>query len=318
MQLQEFFSVHHSPHVETSTADFYRTQLRHLAAWWATQCTEPFTLADLSAEAIYTARAWHLQRGAAKSTADNLRVAVAAIWSKAAELGHAPPCPRLKGLKKEKADPIAWSVADFGAILDAAELLPGCAGPWPLSVWFPALLWCTYNTGARISEVMAIEWRNVALDDRRLHIEAHTTKDNEGRTVTLLPETVEALQAIAGDRCGQLFGAWPFDRGGRQWRGLDRRLRRCIVSAGLFAKADDVTRRHLWHKLRRTFATAAYAACQDIELVREMLGHSDAKTTWEHYIDKSRVHRKTQADLLPTPDRRRLRIADPDDDRKQA
>ncbi len=156
-----------------------------------------------------------------------------------------------------------------------------------------------------IDEAMQLPWRCVDLEAGRLTIEAETTKDKEGRTVTLVSETSQALRGImpaAIEPGEEVFAAWPYDRTQAPWRALNNRLKAVIVAAGLASSKADVGRRHLWHKLRRTFATAIYRESRDIELVRDMLGHSDQKTTWL-YIDKSQIDRKTQADLLPTPNR---------------
>jgi len=69
----------------------------------------------------------------------------------------------------------------------------------------------------------------------------------------------------------------------------------------------------LWHKLRRTFATLLYAQTGNIELVRDLLAHSDISVT-RGYIDKSKIGRKMQAEILDDPAPHKLRIWRADED----
>ena len=104
-----------------------------------------------------------------------------------------------------------------------------------------------------------------------------------------------------------VFDDWPYDRTKEGWPALTLQLKYCLVHGGLRESVKKVTSRDLWHKLRRTFATTMYAESGDIELVRDMLGHSSIDVTYR-YIDKTKVGRKMQADYLKDPSPRHLRV----------
>lgn len=316
MTVRDFLVSYHSAHLAKPTLADYLIQVGHFEHFLAQRdpASPKPALADLTVANIRGAMDWQLQRGRAKPTADKLRRGLLAIRNKAIELdfGDLVPFPpkKLRPLRLPKREPIAWTIEEFERMLLAASDLSGEIGPWPRAKVAEALLWLTYNSGLRISAVMATKWTWLEFSQRRLVVDPEVQKDDEGATVILLPETIAALRAIqppTPKRTPGVFDCWPYDRGVQQWPALNGMLKKILVAAGLAANVNEISRRELWHKIRRTFATAIYLKCRDIEVVREMLGHSDPAVTWR-YIDKSQLTRKTQADLLPTPNPTRLRI----------
>ncbi len=319
--LSTVFREKHKPFVAATTAHDYEIQLRHFdrffGEWLASQeeRPRPVSLADLEArglELIQGAIAWQIGRGRSKDTADKIRRAVVAVWNRAAELKLCSPTPKVK--REHRATervPTAWNMDQFGRILWSASQLPGRIGPHSLSDWMTGLLWLEYNTGWRIWATLQTERTWCDLSTGVVRIEPEVQKDDEGMLVTLLPETIAALRPLMIKRPGgpsKIFGDWPWVD--ENQRVLRRILRTCLVDAGLFDSADEVTRRDLWHKIRRTFATQIFISTGgNIEEVRRMLGHSSPEVTWR-YIDLSQVNRKSQADLLPRPKVTRLRFVD--------
>lgn len=289
-------------------------------------------LSDLSVSFIVGAMNHQLAAGVSRSTADKVRRFLSAVWHLAYSMTElrqfvAPP-EKVTKLRSPSHAPTAWTVEDFERILLGAERLVGRVGPFLLSKWFAVLLRLEYNSGLRIDTAMQLRWEWVDLDEATLVIPPEAQKDDEGQIIQLLPHTVEALRSLrptAGASCdsasvaettnatrrapAEVFGDWQYDRNVTQWPALTLRLRKCIVAAGLRDEESRVTKRDLWHKIRRTFATAMYAKSGDIELVRDMLGHCSIDVTYR-YIDKSKLGRKLQADYLSDPDPYRLRIAE--------
>lgn len=122
---------------------------------------------------------------------------------------------------------------------------------------FAALLLFLIDTGARVSEALAVVWRNVDLSGGRVIFWGDTTKSGKRRNAGLAPRTVAALASLP-EREGPVF-QWAFQRGGVEivqpyadsekmwggqiktaWRGAIRRAgldraspRMCFVTAGL-------------------------------------------------------------------------------------
>ena len=306
--IDSFFHANQAAALKPTTVVDYEIQIRHFRRYWHQHLaslgevpTEP-TLGDLSIAHIYGAMNAQLTAGCSKGTADKIRRAMSSMWYHAADLGLVDqPKGRIKRMRGHLHEPDAWSTAEFGAILDASKQLQGKVGDMQLADWFPAILLLVYNSGLRISSAMAAEWDWIDTGGLRIQVPPKFQKDDEGKIITLLPEAAEAIDRLRGSHKSQVFGAWKFDRyQGSSWRALTLRLKRCIVAAGLAENLDAVSKRSLWHKVRRTFATLAYAASNDIEHVRDMLGHSCISVTYR-YIDRTRLGRRTQADLIPAP-----------------
>ncbi len=84
----------------------------------------------------------------------------------------------------------------------------------------------------------------------------------------LHPVVLEALRCLPMPRTGAIFVR---PRGGRF---TGNRLS-VVISAYLSEHGIDATA----HQCRHWFATETYAACHDIRIVQELLGHSDPSTT---------------------------------------
>ena len=323
--IRRFLAQHHAAHLAPTTLVDYDVQVRHFeryfAAWQVANKqplpARPPTLADLCKAHIHGAVDARLAAGKEPPTADKVRRALLAIWNKAAELTDdriAPP-GKIRGQKKPEHSPVAWTVDEFGRLLWGASQLDGRVGPWLFSAWMPALLWTVYNSGLRITATMAIRRSWVNVTSRRLVVSPKVQKDDEGRSVALLPETMEALAPLLANGKGGPFDDWPHDRRTihyhkmQKWPALTLALKKSIVAGGLADNVEQITRRDLWHKIRRTFATQIYLATGSIEEVKQRLGHSSIEVSYA-YIDMSQVEQRSEADLLPRPKAQRLRIVD--------
>lgn len=288
----------------------YQYQIEHLVRDFRTANNRDMRLPDFSDAAIYSAMRARIEAGVSKDTANKVRAVALAVWNYAhdqyPEIVARPP-RRLEKLKCPKRDPECWWQEEFERILAAAAELPGSLGAVSLACFADCLLRVSYNSGARISALMAVEVSWIDLPGRQLCIQAQVQKDGEDQTVKLLPGTVAAIERMrAMGRVRRLFDDWPYDRRCDQWPALNHLLKKLIVAAGLRPDMQSVTRRDLWHKIRRTFATYITMRA-GIETAREMLGHSSIEVT-KRYIDRSKLGRKSQADLLDDPRMRQLRL----------
>lgn len=323
LSVREFFERYYSPTIKPTSRIDYDQQLKHVAAYWSAHLTDAgrklreMQLGDLSGEHIHGAINWQLRRGRTRETADKVRRVLLAIWNRAADLEAIPaPTKRPRKLPQKKHEPTAWSVEDFERIVAGAARLPGpvpicpTVGRTLIGDWMPVPILLTYNSGLRVDSLMAIRWDWLDLSGRLLVIPPDRQKDDEGATITLLPSVVDRLRFLRErSETAEVFGDWPHDRSQIPWPALTRRLRWSIVLGGLRgdtssanqselrAAFQSIGRRDLWHRLRRTFATEMYAKTHDIELVREMLGHSSIQVTYR-YVDKSKIGRRLQAETL--------------------
>ena len=133
-------------------------------------------------------------------------------------------------------------------------------------------------TGARLSEILTLEWRDVDLKARLLRLRDSKTGE---KTIVLAAPALEVLQSLPRQRgnpyviCGRKAGSHLIN--------IQKPWRRIRASAGL----DDVR----IHDLRHSFASVAAAGGMSLPLIGSLLGHTQAQTTqrYAHLSDDPRI-----------------------------
>jgi len=179
--------------------------------------------------------------------------------------------PRMRWLKSPPPD------YDFLTRDESQRLLDACDAEW-----FPYVL-TALRTGLRAGELRALQWRDVDLVARKIHVRRSvwnqtvaSPKSNRHRTVPMSGETVRALKAhrhlrsalVFCNADGSMFRHWQPEN---TMRTISRR-------AGL--------RRVQVHMLRHTYATHLAMAGVPLRTIQAWLGHSTAKMTerYAHHI----------------------------------
>jgi len=136
------------------------------------------------------------------------------------------------------------------------------------------------NTGMRKGEILALQWKDIDLENRIIH--AEKTRDHKGRIFSCkdnerrdLPinNVLYALLSKEKNKKGNLFKNLEFKK---SWYGL---LRRSNITNFRF------------HDLRHTFASYLVMEGVDITTVSHLLGHSKIQMTMK-YAHLSPDHRK--------------------------
>lgn len=143
-----------------------------------------------------------------------------------------------------------------------------------------ALLEMLYSCGLRASEVVALDWADLALDERRAHVRrGKGAKDRVvpiGRAAAAALAALAAITAAGGRAGGAVFRN---RRGGRLGvRSVGRILAGALERAGV-ATANP-------HALRHSCATHLLDDGADLRSIQELLGHSNLATT-ERYTHVS-------------------------------
>ncbi|NNL32135.1 MAG: tyrosine-type recombinase/integrase, partial [Flavobacteriaceae bacterium] len=112
--------------------------------------------------------------------------------------------------------------------------------------------------GCRRAEIARLQWQDVQGDTCRI-----IGKGDKERVIPLLPKAQEAMGAKKD--IGHVFIHW-----------VD--LNKYSKKFKVIARACNIKKRHL-HNLRHTAGTAMLESGIPIEIVQEMLGHSDLSTT---------------------------------------
>jgi integrase/recombinase XerD len=180
------------------------------------------------------------------------------------------PTDRLTSPKKWRTVPSVLTVSEMERLLGAPH------ADDPLAWRDRALVEFGYATGARVSEIVGVQVKDVLFDEGLVRL------FGKGRKERLVPIGRRALGAVAlynrevrapmekGKGRGILFlnaRGTPLSRVGA-W-GIIKKL----------AKTAGFTKRVTPHTLRHTFATHLLEGGADLRAVQEMLGHADLSTT---------------------------------------
>jgi integrase len=180
----------------------------------------------------------------------------------------------------------SWTREEVGALLGVIE---------EHEPRFAPLLRFLLSTGARRSEALGLEWRDVDFDRSRLTIRraltkgvAVTTKSGKARTIAMPPSLASVLfDLLVRRRKECLNRGWqevpaqvfcsetgtPLDENnvGRTWRRVKR-----------LAQKQGVRPLRL-HDCRHTYASLALEAGRSIRFVAEQLGHAKPELTLRQY-----------------------------------
>ncbi len=168
-----------------------------------------------------------------------------------------------------------------------------------------------YNTGARISEILALRVRDVDLDYRQLQL---LGKGRKQRRVPLWPQTQKRLRRWLKDNRYPPDAPLLPNRFGQQLTraGAAYQLQQLVARAS--AQQESLKKRRISpHSFRHSTAMALLEANVPAEVIALYLGHESPKTT--HLYVEASLAMKEQALAKVTPPKgqaRRLRLRESD------
>lgn len=152
-----------------------------------------------------------------------------------------------------------------------------------------ALLLLLYNTGARVSEILALRASDLRLERPR-HVRL-LGKGRRERICPLWPETAAALKRIirnesGGDILFQSHRGTPLTRDGVAY------LLKKYVRVAAKARPDWRVSRVTPHMLRHSCAVALLQAGVDVSVIRDYLGHASVGTTSRYITTNLQMKRR--------------------------
>jgi len=156
-------------------------------------------------------------------------------------------------------------------LADEAKTLVEVPTDAPLGLRDRAMLELFYSSGLRLSELCALRWRDLQLD------EGLVTVLGKGARQRIVPVGSHARRALhewravrGGDEDSPVFPG----RGGGPIgpRAVQVRMRQLARRQGLFKRVHP-------HLLRHSFASHVLESSGDLRGVQELLGHADIATT---------------------------------------
>jgi integrase/recombinase XerC len=261
--------LRHEVNASRHTITAYRTDVRQLADFLAARGT------TLAAVDVHGVRAFlaSLAGTRRKSSVARKLAALKHFFRFCARTGRrrADPAAGLAGPKRERHLPPHFSVDEMFRVLGEAR------GADPAGRRDRAILELLYSSGIRVSELVALDWRDV---DRRAEVVRVLGK---GRKERIVPVGRTALAALEEYR-----GRWPASRrrdpdavflNGRGTRLTTRSVARVV--ARYVARAETRLAGGP-HAFRHSFATHLLGAGADLRAIQELLGHARLSTTQQY------------------------------------
>jgi len=183
------------------------------------------------------------------------------------------PAVHVRTPRIERGLPACLSEEEMGRLLEA---------PSPRTVAGArdrAILEVLYSTGMRVSELVGMNWEDIAGDGETVRVRG---KGKKNRVVVLGSYAREALRAYRRKVREAGWGEKPpageapvfLNRFGRRLsaRSVRRILKKHLLAAGLSGRVTP-------HTLRHTFATHLLLRGADLRVIQEFLGHENLATT---------------------------------------
>ncbi len=247
-----------SPH----TLDAYRRDLTALTQWVDTQTLD---LVSLQAESLRAFLAAEHRRKLSPKSLQRRLSACRSFYGWLLRHGRidASPAAAIRAPKAPRKLP---------QVLDADEVKVLVEVPTdvPLGLRDRALLELFYSSGLRLSELCALCWRDLDLDDGLVTV---VGKGSKQRSVPLGSFARAALaEWRASTGAANDSPVFPGRKGAITPRAVQYRLRQLAQRQGIFKRVHP-------HMLRHSFASHILESSGDLRGVQELLGHADIATT---------------------------------------
>lgn len=179
--------------------------------------------------------------------------------------------------RKEFKIPEVFSVQEIAKIIN-----------YPKNLKHQVVICMLYNCGLRISELINLELSHI--DRERMVLKIKASKQNKDRNVPIQPKILDLMERYYKD-----FKPTKYLLNGQQ--GLLYTESSINQLLKYYAKKVGITKKIHAHKLRHCYATHLHEIGTDLNIIKDLLGHSDVKTT-EIYTKTSNVYTKKVPSLL--------------------
>jgi len=150
---------------------------------------------------------------------------------------------------------------------EASRLIAACEGD------FRALAQGALLTGCRYGELCRLKVADVNLQTGSIHV-----RESKSGTPRHVPLNGEGMEVFTGLVAGKTGGAPVFTRVGKPWKASEQaRPMRDACEAAIIDPAIT------FHGLRDTYASNLVMSGASIEVIAQLLGHSDSRITAKHY-----------------------------------
>jgi integrase len=248
-----------------------------------------------------------LTRGCLPQTAnDTLKSAIYPIFRQAAKAGiiNFDPTAQIENLKEIHRPKGIFRPSEVARIVEAAKTTYWCgASPW---AWVGLVL-VGYFTGARINDVIALQWGSVDLIERSLSF--RQSKTGNPVRIPIHPELFEYLDGIpSSDSVDAPLFPSLYQPQGTSTGNISCYFGRLMTRAGVDNGLSVAKRRPgvgkarsllSYHSFRHTFASALAAAGVRQEIRQQFTGHLDADVHQQVYTHHEFENLRIDLEKMP-------------------
>lgn len=152
--------------------------------------------------------------------------------------------------------------------------------------WLVPILIVAIYTGIRKWKVLSLMWENVDFEKREILVV--NPKDDEDRVIPMCSIVYDTLVKLRL-KSGQNVYVFTNPKTGRHYVEIKSAFKKACKDAGI----EDLT----FHDLRHTFASRLVAKGNDLNTVKELMGHSKLTTT-QRYLHSSAELKRVAVDSL--------------------
>jgi len=283
MLLTNFFKNHYRPKrlfgKSENTTRLYLVSIRNFGRTLGRDAM----LGDLTDANVMRHMEAMVSRGRSKATANKDRAQILTMWRYAFIKKMASRSPDVQAYPEPERVPVAWMPEEVNRILDSIDATTGDYCGCPRSLWWRTLVMVALDTGERIGAIS--QAKRCWLTGNQILFPAEARKGGKrDRIYRLSDETTELLRLIMEHRNSESIFHFPFNST-YMWSHYREIVKRSGLPHG---------RRDMFHKLRRTTGSAAYAAGLDPQ---DVLDHQHRRTT-QRYLDPRVVKKEQPCDIL--------------------
>jgi len=213
---------------------------------------------------------------------------ITALWNFAARKRLAAEFPDLPRLKVPTRPPRGYTVEEVSALVRAAKTCQGSIGDLPAPWFWMTLFQALWYTGERIGGHLGLRWSEVDLEHCVITFLGETRKDRISTIQRAISPALAKLLAARRGAHGDLVWPWVEHR---EPGSIFQTLRKIARRAGVTPRG--------FHAIRKASGSYVKRAGGD---ATEHLGHSNPKTTKDHYLDVAITGQQSALDYLPPLD----------------
>lgn len=272
MLARGYINEHCKIHCKKSTLDLYNSYLNNHV-----DEINNLKLADIKVKHLNKIIAHMQDKNLKHKTINDVLTFISSIFNYAIdnEIMSKNPCQKIKKLKKEHREMAFLNEDEVNKVLGTCK---------QTSPKFYPLLYTAIFTGMRRGELLALEWSDIDLDNKKINVtktvyqgEATDPKTyTSNRKINITEKTTEVLKEHKRNRSevSKIVFCNTFGKYQHAWDMVDKRFKPILKACNLSVR---------FHDLRHTYASLLLSKNIPINYVSKQLGHASCKMTLDRY-----------------------------------